>query len=391
MVIEEVFHGLPVGLPEVEVETWAGTSCYMRLQKDEEYVIYGTRDKNHPDVVRRDACSFSFAVAGNETLLNALRQMETGGDSTLVGKVYKKKDMYGVGEPVGAGIRVAAEREGERHETTTTAGGEFEFPGIAPGQWRLRVDSPGLVNLPQDQWPLDLPTVPTGGCEVRSLMVAANGRITGTVRDAAGKLIGGVPVQAFTIDSKGEIESQPYLEATTDQDGRYTISPLPAQNYVIAVNGEEYTDRLAYPPDFYPNTDRRDEAARITVGEAEQINDIDLIVAPPRPGTMLIIEAVFEDGTPVEGGYAKALNSDGIGRAFTQNESDNIFKIPLWVGESYRIEVGHFDVHSMETNDGAIRNSIDEWQGMTGLIQPKAEEEKIQVILHRVPFQPLGP
>src|SRR6266478_7281079 len=41
MIVEEVLHGLPKDLREVIVDTLAGTSCYMRLQKDERYVIYG--------------------------------------------------------------------------------------------------------------------------------------------------------------------------------------------------------------------------------------------------------------------------------------------------------------------------------------------------------------
>jgi hypothetical protein len=384
MIIEEVFHGLPINLREVEVETQAGTSCYMRLERDEEYVIYGTRDKNRPDLVHRDACSFSFAVSRNETLLNALRQAEAGGPSTLLGRVHKKKDQYGVGQPIGAGIRVVAERDGERLETITADGGEFEFSGIAPGQWRLRVDSPGLIELTKDQWPREPLTVPAGGCEVSSLTVAADGRIGGTVRDEAGKPIQGVPVQAFAMDSKGEIDTQPYLEATTDKDGRYTIAPLPAQEYVVGVNGEEYHDRLAYPPDYYPNTGRRDEATRLVLGEAEQRNDIDLVLAQPRLGATLIVEAVLEDGTPVEGGYAKALNLDGIDRAFTQASSDSILRIPLWVGESYTIEAGHFDAYASQTDDGAFRHSIDEWEGTTGVIQPTSGETRIRVILHPV-------
>src|ERR1700729_1591999 len=42
MVVEEILHGLPKEVREITVETGAGTSCYMRLQKDERDVIYGT-------------------------------------------------------------------------------------------------------------------------------------------------------------------------------------------------------------------------------------------------------------------------------------------------------------------------------------------------------------
>ena len=89
MIVEEVFHGLAKDVREVIVDTGAGFSCcYMRLQKGERYVIYGTREDSGR--IRRNSCSFSFAVTGNEALLSAIRDAESGGTARLVGKVELK-------------------------------------------------------------------------------------------------------------------------------------------------------------------------------------------------------------------------------------------------------------------------------------------------------------
>ena len=76
--LEEYLHGLGKELHEVTVDTASGTSCYMRLKKNERYVIYGGRVRGKPDRVRRNVCSFSFPVVGNEMLLSAPARRGSG-------------------------------------------------------------------------------------------------------------------------------------------------------------------------------------------------------------------------------------------------------------------------------------------------------------------------
>src|SRR5437870_2963175 len=44
MIVEEVLHGLPKDIGEVDVDTMARTSCYMRLEEGTRVVLYGSRD-----------------------------------------------------------------------------------------------------------------------------------------------------------------------------------------------------------------------------------------------------------------------------------------------------------------------------------------------------------
>jgi len=260
MIVEEVLHGLPKETRELTVDTGAGTSRYMRLQKDESYVIYGrsvTGTQNH---VSRDWCSFSFQVHGNELLLAALRQMELKGDARLVGKVqmmYKEYDVSGEGA---AGVSVVATSGEAKLATVTNANGEFEFSSVAPGQYHLEVPSPDFF-ADQFRWPRVDPRVAASSCGYQNLFVWPNGRIEGTVRSSDGKPIEGVPVQVFTKDRHGEIDHSPLRQEKTDANGHYALSGLPAGEFVVAVNGEKYDDRTAWPPRFYPGTPNRDSAA----------------------------------------------------------------------------------------------------------------------------------
>ena len=99
MVVEEVLHGIPDDTGEVEVETSARTSCYMRLARDERCLIFASRDPHNPNLFRNHVCAHSFNIRGNEYLLRALSDAEARGPTHLLGAVYKQRNRYGLGTP----------------------------------------------------------------------------------------------------------------------------------------------------------------------------------------------------------------------------------------------------------------------------------------------------
>jgi hypothetical protein len=276
MVVEEVLQGIPKDAGEVEVETSAMTSCYMRLAKDERYLIFASRDPHNPELLHNHVCAHSFNIRGSDRLLQALRDAEARGTTHLLGSVYKQREQYGLGDIAGGGIRVTAVKGDRNLETLTTAHGQFDFEGVMPGTWAVRVDSPGLVH--HDIWPAGDPVVPQHGCAVRYLSAASNGKIRGKVRGADGEPVAGVPVEAFAFDKRGQLETLRFREAVTKADGSYEIDALPAQDYVVGINGEKYHDRLAYSPLFYSQSRIRDSATRITIGEMQVRDRVDFIL-----------------------------------------------------------------------------------------------------------------
>jgi hypothetical protein len=90
------------------------------------------------------------------------------------------------------------------------------------------------------------------------------------VTDKMGRPIAGVPVQVFNFDSRRhEFETSKFSETITSRDGSYDLDGLPAQQYIVAVNGEKSKDGLDYPPTFYQGASRRELAQRISLGDAE--------------------------------------------------------------------------------------------------------------------------
>jgi 5-hydroxyisourate hydrolase-like protein (transthyretin family) len=374
LIVEDALHGLPKDLQEVQVDTMARTSCYMPLTMGERYVIYGSRDKSEPNLIHYHACSYSFRLRGNELLYDALRLAEDGGPSTLVGVLRKEIGKYET-QPAPGGIRVIAESQGQRHETQTRADGYFVFHSIAPGGWRVRVDSPGVIQVQGYDSPEGSITVPARSCQVQSIRVVSAGRISGVIVDSSGKPVQRVPVQAFALDDKGRIDTKAFREGTTDSEGRYTVSPLPSRSYAIGVNAEKYSDRLAFPPIFYPSSANPDGATVISLGDGEEKSGIDLQLRPARRPATLVIHALMEDGTPATGSLAGIEDLAGTQRAYSvENKADSngILKVQLWEGESYKIESHRTEI---------VNRNIRQWRGTAGPVTLNGNETVIEVTL----------
>jgi hypothetical protein len=388
MAVEEILHGIPKDLSEVEVDTMAGTSCYMRLAKDERYVIYGSRDAKRKDLIHYHACSYSFNLRGNERKLDGLRQVEAGGPPKLLGKVYTRTTRYSWEANGPAGLTVIAQGAGFRQETKTQSDGQFEFATLPPGEYSLSIPSPDFFLDSDDYLANKTVNLPARGCADQSLYVWQNGRIVGIVRSQKGEPIEGVPVQVFAFNAKNVLETQKLREQKTDLAGRYEIKGLPPGDYVIGVNAEKYSDTLPYSPTVYPGRSDRDEAERIHVGAAETRTGIDLALHPPREKAALLIEIVFEDDTPAPDAGANIQDPTGVQRFSLNgnrdaNNKERVRRIDVFRGESYQMKAFNFKVQASDSGNSA-KMSTQEWRGESGLIPMDAPEKRVRIVLHPV-------
>jgi hypothetical protein len=385
MVVEKVFHGLPNDVREIEVDTAAKTSCYMHLELNNRYVVYGKRGKE-PLQVTRDICMPSFNVRGQELLLNALIQAEAGGPSTLIGSVCRKKEKYGYNNEGVANVLVIAEGKQGRFETVTDPSGQFAFHNILPGSYKVRFESEDL--LPEEEWPEGPSLVPIAGGTEKKFLAWPNGTISGTVRDPNGLPLPGIPVQAFAFDQKSELQSMPLHEAMTDKDGRYALKGLPGGWYVIGVNGEKYRDRLPYPPTFYPRAKRSENAERVFLAELEQRSGIDLSVLLARDQTVIEIDARNADGSPLAVSSAIVENDEGIQRYVFSDPDKNKsgkFKVTVYRGENYILKLSK--IISDRKPDGKTCCFTRQWTGEARILGLNSSKAHLKVVLHETPMQ----
>jgi hypothetical protein len=340
MTVDEIFHGLPKETRELTVDTHAGSSCYMRLRKGEQYLIYGSPVAGAKGTVHRNACSFSFMVRGNELLLAALRSAERRTETHLTGKVTVKTEQFNLSNEGAAGVRVVAVSGETRLETITNGDGGFTFRGVPAGKYHLELHTSDYVE-DKWRWPREDPSVGATGCGYQSLYVWPNGQLAGTVRGPDGATRPGVNVQVFAKDRRGEMDSSPLREAKTDARGAYVLSGLPAGEFVVGINGEPYHDRDVWAPLYYPDGRIPAEAKWIAIGQGEKRDGIDLRLGPPRKPANLRVELVLADGSPAIGAGARLEDLNGQQRAFSRGkeptETTHVLNFPVYVGESYQV------------------------------------------------------
>lgn len=370
MVVEEILHGLPAETKEVDVNTWANTSCYMRLRKGERYVIFGSM--SGPRLVAANSCSPSFRLAGNELLYAALRAADRGTGSWLTGEVRLQLGGYGRRSEAGIGLRIVARSDQATSETLSNANGEFEFRSLAPGSYELSVSGEKTFDE-GERWPGGKAVVRKTGCTYQLLSVWPNGEIAGTIRDLQGQPLANVPVQAFIKDWRGEWDSAPHREGKTGFDGTYLLQGIPPGEVIVGVNGEEYEDTEPWPPTYFPGTPDRDKARPLALGRAERLSGIDLRLTDPRTRATVRIEMFYEDGTPANGASAALENEAGTQRAksIESTPQQNWVELPVYLSESYRVRT--FQV----ARSGR-------WEGRAGPILIATPATTVRVVLRKM-------
>jgi Carboxypeptidase regulatory-like domain len=336
LVIEEVLRGLPKDLKTISVNSEYGNSCHFRLKLGERYVVFGDRsfgDESGPTMVSTGACTKSFNLRGNEHVLDALRNTLSNGEPRLLGRVYRASP--GVYPENGLpGVVVTLDRDGVTRTVTTDVLGNYEFRTLEPGRYRIGVERSGF--LPDDQYnlrwsgemrldriPGDSPRgtvlIPSLGCEIWSLRMWHNGRISGTIRDIEGQPVRAVRVQVFGIDTRNEVESLPLHDVLTDNAGHYQIDRIPPGEYVIGINAKKYRDEEAYPPTVFPRGWNREEAQRLRIEESGEVNGIDLRLLPKREEFPILVRVVDSAGKPMRRKRVFLQSDDGVERSISKD------------------------------------------------------------------------
>jgi len=360
VLIEESLLNVPKDLREVEIDTSAGTSCYYRLKAGERYVVFAARRDGLPVRLRIGGCSNTFPLQGHEHILDALRSKAQGGPSRLVGAVLRSSGAYTHEDGV-PGALVVAISPTARYQVLADASGGYEIRDIAPGRYEIEVSKSGFVpdaeynsrwsgrfelNKATNTWEPDK-SEPAGSvlvgersCQVWDLGMWPRGRISGTVRSNTGSPLGGVTVQAFALDRRGEQESRPLRTGTTDGAGKYLIEPLPGGEYVVGVNAERYRDMEPYPPTVFAGDSRRSTTTHISVTDGQETADIGLTLPAKRTATTLRVTVLAPGGAPYAGAVVSLENLVGVQRWCSKDGTslEGAAEVPVYVGEQYVVK-----------------------------------------------------
>ncbi|MBV9885464.1 MAG: carboxypeptidase regulatory-like domain-containing protein, partial [Acidobacteria bacterium] len=182
------------------------------------------------------------------------------------------------------------------------AGGHFQFRGIIPGQYRLRVARNGYVNQEYGQRSVTGPGATLtlrGGQEMKDLLfrLIPSATIAGRIEDEDGEPIAWAHVTALrSAYSDGKRTFTSVATNPTNDLGEYRLFGLPPGRYFIsatyrpgAVHGDGDSDydyggaeslKENYVLTYYPGTFDSTNAQSVTVKSGEEIPSMNFMMRP---------------------------------------------------------------------------------------------------------------
>ncbi len=222
----------------------------------------------------------------------------------------------------------------------TDSGGNFVFPEVAPGTYRMRAQRNGFVAQSYIPRGSNTPGVLTLSAAQRldkiEFRMEAAGVIAGTVTDEDGDPVENVSVFALRLQFNvgGRRQSFSTRNGRTDDAGDFRIPGLTPGYYFVqapagpsSIGGSMQVQPIAYSPTYYPGTTNLDEARRIQVLPGGVTRGINISAHSTQNYT---INGVIVDSTPPSSKKQLAIGFvSTVGRmTMGVNQSDGSFHIP---------------------------------------------------------------
>ena len=206
---------------------------------------------------------------------------------------------------------------------------------------------------------------------VPTATAAPPGQISGTVTNAGGDAVAGITVTAYDTDT-GEFGAQ----ATTKNDGTYTLKKLGAADYTVEFM--DNTDNPLYVTEYYDDQADFEDADAVTVATSQSVSGIDAVLA--RFGT-ISGTVTDEEGNPLGGIFVDVLEVTEDGPPFTSpggtvTAANGTYSFPFapagdsyvvgfddldgkYVNEYYDDQLSIFDADLVSVTPGGATTGID--------------------------------
>jgi hypothetical protein len=298
-------------------------------------MVYAFRGED--GALMTSVCRGTAPLARAADDLEYARQAVRGGPRTsVIGRLYREErmriDAASTLTPL-AGIRVTVEGSGGRRFTAVTdEAGKFTVTGPDGGSWQVRAEMP--PGLPPAA-PVEV-LVPPGRCALAQLSSTTMGTVRGRLLTAEGRPAYGRWVfLAPAAGLQGNYFPVPSEAVETDGQGRYSISQVPAAEYVLlAVPNAEENDPLL-PPILFPGTREPEKAGRLRVEVSAETPVQDFRLPPPLAARRIAGVVRWPDGRPADGVRVSLRERDLETNMLT--DTDGSFELSGFAGRSYEV------------------------------------------------------
>lgn len=187
-----------------------------------------------------------------------------------------------------------------QERAVASAGGTFEFTGLARGAYRLIAEPPDGFTTYGGERTIEL--VDERACARVDYSFSPAGRITGRVVDTAGHpLPPQISIEANTADARGQPGGVSWPSAFPNDQGGFEIGDLPPGRYIVGINLENAppSQYRPYARTIYPSDGS--DGMTITIDRGQSFDLGDWKIPPPVPTVRVDGIVVWEDGTPATG------------------------------------------------------------------------------------------
>jgi len=141
--------------------------------------------------------------------------------------------------------------------------------------------------------------------------------LKGRLVDDRGRPVTNVAVELIPEETRKwqELNGSPYYQrSTSDGEGRFEISGLVPHRYLLALHASSppyaTSERVEFPPAFYPGTSDRNQAAVIEIKEGARLEIANFVLPAPLSLESVDGVAVWPDGRVVESGFVEVEDVD---------------------------------------------------------------------------------
>ena len=299
VVVEKVYKGKTRVRSELTLKQGTGADCvriFSEQDAGEKYLFY-LRGAGEAEVWSASECGRTNRLEdAREDLLYLDNIEKLRGKTRISGHYYlTARSTFTV-----ANRTILIRGEKETYETKTDERGIFEIYDVPPGEYVLEPELPGGWRLrfnhqpgePDNSMPFTLKAKKHIALD---LFFQPDTAVEGTIVGPDGNPLKGICAHLIRPKSM-EIDG---ALSCTGPDGRFRFESIQPASYILLVNQDSrISPREPYPPLFYPNATKMEDATPIVVNEGEKIQGLNLVI-PKLVETINVVGVVkFSDDNP---------------------------------------------------------------------------------------------
>jgi hypothetical protein len=336
-IVEQPFRG--VAGDRVDVETLHGTSCDMKFEKGERYLIYASREKD-TNKLFAGPCTRTENLKYADDDLNYLRDLtQQGAKESILGRLALNK--Y---EPL-PGLKVTVQTADKTLEAKTDAKGNFSVSVPGPGNYTVRAfipfaaavmayreDEQGKIETTDALTTFEYEVqIAKNQCHYRQLDafkidLHATAEVSGNVLNASGRPVS--PGYVYLVNASNPDDSE---FKKLEDNGSFKFEGVAVGEYYLVLNPRNQApdeNDAPYPRTYYPNMAEATAATKIVVTEGAKLENLTLRLGPRWKERVVTGKVVWQDGRSPQDAHISLYDGDRYIRLIKLDEKGRFnFKV----------------------------------------------------------------